>query len=608
MKITKRYTHGSRDSDIAKWVEGACYCLAEGSDAAIEDAISELIQMMKSAQQEDGYLNLHYQLVEPGKRFTNLRDMHELYNCGHLIEAALAHEALVHNNEFLSIMTKYVDLLHTTFGPGQDQMRGYPGHPEIELALLRLHQRTQNPKHLELASYFVNERGNPRGDNGKHYYTAERERRGEISALRPRCYPEPESNWYNQAHLPIAEMDSVEGHSVRAMYLLTAVADLVRMEGSSNTGLKDALYRLWNNMVDKKMYLTGGIGAMKQWEGFGIDHFLPQGTDDGGCYSETCASIGVMMLAERILQFDLDRRYSDIMELCLLNAVLTSMSHDGIKFTYVNQLASSDADLSKREEWFTCACCPPNVLRTLGMIGGYVYSQPLEKPQINVHLYVPSTHKVQIGGKEVVLTQKSNWPWEGKIDFTLESVSPDLSLALRIPGWASKWKVTPPPASPEMSHGYLHLTSEYLKSNPSFVLEIDIKTRLVSPHPLTNQDSLTLMRGPIVYCVEDVDNTWVKDHFRSVQLSSSCQITESTVTDKENGDTYVALKVGGGGASLIDLSTVGHGPGLAVEDIDRIEKAEVKELEELNFVPYYFRANRGGKGMMRVGLRRWHKD
>jgi uncharacterized protein len=563
--------------------------------------------MMKSAQQEDGYLNLHYQLVEPGKRFTNLRDMHELYNCGHLIEAALAHEALLHNNEFLDIMIRYVDLLHAKFGAKQDQTCGYPGHPEIELALLRLHQRTQNPKHLELACYFINERGNPQGDNGKHYYTAERERRGEIPALRPRCYPEPESNWYNQAHLPIAKMDTIEGHSVRAMYLLTAVADLVRKDALANTSLSDALNRLWNNMVNKKMYLTGGIGAMKQWEGFGIDYFLPQGTDDGGCYSETCASIGVMMLAERILQFDLDRQYSDIMELCLFNAVLTSMSHDGSKFTYVNQLASSDADLSRREEWFTCACCPPNVLRTLGMIGGYVYSQPGEKAQINVHLYIPSTHKTQIGGQEVLLTQKSNWPWEGKIEFTLESVCSDLSVALRIPGWASEWKLMPPPASTTLERGYLILTAEYLKSNKSFTLDIDVKTRLVSPHPLTNQDTLTLMRGPIVYCVEDVDNTWVRDHFKSVQLACSCQITESTVTDRDSGDTYMALKVGRGGASLIDLSGMRNGHGVAVDEIDRIGGHGSKAIEELNFVPYYFRANRGGNGMMRVGLRRWHK-
>ena len=402
--------------------------------------------MIKSAQQPDGYLNIHYTVVEKGNRFTNLRDMHELYNCGHMIEGALAHHQLFKNDDFMEPMLKYVDLLHQKFGPGADQTHGYPGHPEIELALLRLYDRTKDPKHLELATYFITERGNPTGVNGKPYYVVEAEQRGEHPAKRPRAYPEPNSTWYCQAHEPIVEQETIEGHSVRAMYLVTAVADLVRSGKSPDQKLKDAVYRLWDNMVDRKMYVTGGIGAMKQWEGFGIDYFLPQGTDDGGCYSETCAAIGIMMLAERILQYDLNRKFSDILELCLYNAVLTSMSYDGTKFTYVNQLASSEQDLSKREEWFTCACCPPNVLRLLGSIGGYVYSQAAgsepSQSQINVHLFVPSTYQFQADGQDATLTQKSNWPWEGKVGFELKTKSLGVSLALRIPEWATSWKVS----------------------------------------------------------------------------------------------------------------------------------------------------------------------
>lgn len=245
------------------------------------------------------------------------------------------------------------------------------------------------------------------------------------------------------------------------MYLLSACADMIRLERQPGEDkLRTALYRLWDNMVQRKMYVTGGIGAMKQWEGFGLDYFLPQGTDEGGCYSETCAAIGVMMLAERllkvrffplrtpgnseadILESDLDGRFADVMELCLYNAVLTSMSHDGKRFTYVNQLASSDEDLSKREEWFTCACCPPNVLRLLGQIGGYIYQTDMagEQASISVHLYVSSTARFDIRGAHVELTQESEWPWQSDIRFTLKT-SEKVAMKLRIPGWAKSYKV-----------------------------------------------------------------------------------------------------------------------------------------------------------------------
>lgn len=291
------------DSDIGKWIEGACYFL-EGErepDQAIDGAIKELVHRIRSAQQKDGYINIHYQVVEPGHRFTNLRDMHELYNLGHLIEGALAHNQYYGNDLLLEPVLKYVALMHGLFGPNDGQLRGYPGHPGLELALLRLFHRTQDRKSFELAQIFINERGNPHGVNGKHFYTAEAEKRGERQDWQPVWWPAPRSYWYQQAHDFIFKQETVEGHSVRAMYLLTAVADLVRLE-SVSIDLKEAVYRLWNNMVEKKMYVTGGIGAVRQWEGFGQDYFLPSGTDEGGCYAETCAAIGVMMLAQRILQ------------------------------------------------------------------------------------------------------------------------------------------------------------------------------------------------------------------------------------------------------------------------------------------------------------------
>ncbi|KAK8213547.1 hypothetical protein M8818_002849 [Zalaria obscura] len=291
------------DSDVAKWIEGACYLLHTQEDATISAAIDKLVEMIRAAQLPDGYLNIHFTVVAPGQRFTNLRDLHELYNLGHLIEAALAHHQLYKNDQLLEPVVKYVNLLCRTFGPEENQRHGYPGHPEIELALIRLYEVTNDPKHLTLARYFITERGNATGASGRHYYDIEAEERGERPFERPNYYPVRRFYEYQQAHRPLLEQDSIEGHSVRAMYLLTAVADLVRIdEAIDREGYSSAVRRLWDNMVGKKMYLTGGIGAIKQYEGFGGDYFLPQSTDEGGCYAETCAGIGVMMLAERMLQ------------------------------------------------------------------------------------------------------------------------------------------------------------------------------------------------------------------------------------------------------------------------------------------------------------------
>lgn len=337
---------------------------------------------------------------------------------------------------------RYVGLIRSVFGPGENQRHAYPGHPEIELALLRLYSATGNQDAYDLAQYFIEERGNPKGQDGMLYYDWEEKQRGDSKYKRPNPYPTTESHWYNQAHAPILEQTTVEGHSVRAMYLLTAVADLVYQDvggkpyGQSKEYMA-ALDRLWNNMVDKKMYVTGGIGAMHQWEGFGIDYFLPQSTDEGGCYSETCASIGVMMLAERLLHLDLNSRYADVMELQLYNAVMTAMNLEGTAFTYVNQLGSSEKDKSARETWFECSCCPPNFMRLYGSLGGYLWDHGAntEGAFINVHLYTTAQVSFDAHGQKVKFAQTSDWPWKGKIMFELDSEA-KVDIRLRLPAWS----------------------------------------------------------------------------------------------------------------------------------------------------------------------------
>ncbi|OTA80770.1 glycoside hydrolase family 127 protein [Hypoxylon sp. CO27-5] len=601
------------DSDVAKWIEGACYLLAEEYDAEIDAAVRELADMIKGAQQEDGYLNTWFTITGIENRWTNIRDQHELYNAGHLIEAALAHSNYYKNNLLIETLEKYVKHISTVIGPGPDKKHAYPGHPETELALLRLYTATGNKDAYELAKFFVEERGNPTGQEGLPYYDWERRQRGDSPYKRPDSYQMHDSNWYNQAHAPILEQKSVEGHAVRAMYLLTGVADLLCLD---ELGVKpyeqkseyfEALSRLWNNMVDKKMYLTGGIGSMWQWEGFGIDYFLPQGSEEGGCYNETCASIGVIMLAERLLHLDLNSKYADIMELCLYNAVMTGLSLEGTAFTYVNQLASSEADKNRREDWFETSCCPPNVMRLFGCLGGYLwdYGGSGKDAYVNVHLYTTAKVTFQVEDQEITLEQKSNWPWEGNILFQLQApLSTNVTVKLRIPSWARrKFTLTPSHKAAKIEKGYLVLTPAYTSANRAFSIQIDgFKPRFISPHPYTNQNTLTLARGPLIYCVEDVDNAWEQDHFRNVGIKSDSEVTESDEEIDQIGERYIALRSVGWIRKIDDRAESEGESG--VEPGSSLPQTVLVEQKDLTFIPYYLRANRGGRGHMRVGLLR----
>ncbi|QKX55142.1 uncharacterized protein TRUGW13939_02234 [Talaromyces rugulosus] len=602
------------DCDIAKWIEAACYFLMEQYDARLDNAVQEIVGTISSAQQEDGYLNLHYQVVDPGARWTNLRDMHELYNAGHMIEAALSHHQYYHNDLFLGPIVKYVSLMRKTFGARENQIHGYPGHPEIELALLRLYSMTGNEDAYDLARYFLEERGNPSGVNGRHYFDVEAEERGDVPWKRPDAHPMAKSHQYSQAHEPILEQQTIEGHAVRAMYLLTGAADLLCLDKATVQPLGDlrhqwydAIRRLWDNMVDKKLYLTGGIGAIKQWEGFGIDYFLPQGTDEGGCYAETCAAIGVVMLAERLLEVDLDSRYADMMELCLYNAILTSMSLDGNAFTYTNQLASSHQDKSTREEWFECACCPPNLARLFGSLGGYLwdYGGTKDGAYVNVHLYTTATLAFTIEGEEVIVKQSSAWPWEGKISFTIQAPPTlQLTLRLRVPEWAhGQFKLEPNHAcSEQLEKGYIILPPSYTSYTPEFTLDIQgFQPRLIQPHPYTNQQVGAIARGPIVYCAEDIDNPWEHNHFKDVWIPSSTSFRQEWRRDVANKPhEHVAIHTSGYERSYPEWENkpAGTGPGLSVQTPKKISRLQ----RDLCFIPYYLRANRGGRGQMRVAL------
>ncbi|KAB8542079.1 hypothetical protein FH972_025542 [Carpinus fangiana] len=571
------------DSDVAKWIEGACYFLEETENDTVRSAVNELVEMITSAQQADGYINIHFTVVEPSKRFTNLRDHHELYNAGHLIESALAHERLYKNRKMLDPILKYVDLLSKTFGKGSDRQPGYPGHPEIELSLLRLYDRTGHPAHLGLAEFFITERGNPKGIQGEHYYDYEAKKRGEGIHEVPDYYPEHRSYWYQQAHLPLVKQATIEGHAVRAMYLLTALADLIRIQGSDlDVSYKDSLYRLWSNMVQKKMYLTGGIGVIKQWEGFSHDYHLPQASDEGGCYAETCASIGVMMLADRLLEIKRDSKVGDIMELELYNAVLTGVSCSGREWTYVNQLGSSDSDLSQRSDWFTVACCPPNVLRLLGNLGGYIYSgsdNGASQLDLSIHLFTKAVITHKVGLKTVTVSMDTTWPLDGQIE--------------------------PNTAKTDITDGYLKITSDYSKAHPIFTIRFPMVPRIIRSHPFTGHEIVAVARGPVIYCAEDVDNPWVQDHFkRTIFNTSTAHMREFLQRDSSTGEEYVSIRASNAISQLDTTVYDQSGPGFEVRQGTEFKdlKSCPKTKEDLILVPYYFRANRKGRGHMRVGF------
>lgn len=534
-----------------------------------------------------------------------------------MIEAALAHHAYYKNSLLLDVALRLVSHISQTFGPKQAQLHGYPGHPEIELALLRLYSVTKHQPAFDLAKYFLEERGNPTGQNGQNYYDWEAEQRNESPYQRPDAYPEKASHWYCQAHLPILQQPTVEGHAVRAVYLLIAVADLVCLGSAGRrpvpitAGWKASLYRLWENMVDKKMYITGGIGAIKQWEGFGREYFLPQGTDDGGCYAETCASIAVVMLAERMLSFDLDSRYADVMELCLYNVIATAMSLDGKSFTYANQLASSDADKSARADWFWCACCPPNLLRLFGSLGGYLwdYGGESNSAYVNVHLYATAQLTFSVDDKKTVtLEQVTEWPWQGKISFHLATpAGVDTTLRLRLPAWAKgQYSLSPSPTPDDASlaeSGYICLHPNYTRLHPRFAIDIGgFAPRYIQPHPNVNQQTLALARGPVIYCVEDMDNGDETNHFKDAAISMSSDILEESRVLEQDKDKepYVALK------TTMWQRQVPHASAAAIRGSPYMEAAEPSYADPqlAVFVPYYLRANRGGRGHMRVGLLR----
>ncbi|HTV71117.1 MAG TPA: beta-L-arabinofuranosidase domain-containing protein, partial [Rhizobiaceae bacterium] len=480
------------DSDVGKWIEAASYALSHRRDTDIEAKIEKITDELAAAQAPDGYLNCWYLQREPENRWTNLRDNHELYNLGHMLEGGIAYFLATGRRRLLDILERYVEHVRKTFGPNPSQRRGYDGHQEIELALVKLYRLSGDRKHLDLATYFINERGRQ-----PHYFDQEATARGD----------NPKDFWaksyeYNQSHKPVREQTKVVGHAVRAMYMFSAMADLALELGDD--GLKQACEVLWGDVMASKIYITSGLGPAASNEGFTEDYDLPNDT----AYAETCASVALIFWAQRMLHLDLDGKYADVMEQALFNGALTGLSRDGEHYFYSNPLDSDGRH--SRWAWHTCPCCTMNSSRLVASVGGYFVSG--SDDGVAFHLYGGISTTVALRSGKVFLRETSSYPWSGSIRVEVSPETPMIfDVNLRIPGWtndaAAKVNGQNVDMKASVTRGYLNIKREW-SAGDVIELELPMPPERIYAHPSVKENvgRVALKRGPLVYCVEETDN------------------------------------------------------------------------------------------------------
>ncbi len=461
------------DSDVYKVLEGASYALADLPDPVLEAAVDEVVAWIAAAQEENGYLNTFYTLAEPDKRWSDLRIKHELYCAGHLIEGAVAHFRATGKRTLLDVAIRFADRIDALFGPGKRQ--GVPGHEEIELALVKLYQVTGDSRYMKLSQFFLESRGN-------------KEKRPLFGA-------------YCQDHALIADQSEIVGHAVRAMYLYAGVADVAAYTG--HRPWIDAMERIWKDVVEKKMYITGGIGARHSGEAFGAAYELP----NQSAYAETCAAIGLALFAHRLNLMHGDARYADVLERVIYNGILSGIGRDGTSFFYVNPLASGGGH--HRQPFYPCACCPSNVVRFVPSLPGYVYA--LGPEGIHVNLYVAGKATIQLDEAAVTIVQRTRYPWDGHVQLKLELEKPAaFDMNLRIPGWCRGARILLndlPIRLPEIRSGYARLHRTW-QSGDRIELNMPMPVERIEAHRSVeaNAGRVALQRGPLVYCFEGADN------------------------------------------------------------------------------------------------------
>ncbi|MDR0731700.1 MAG: glycoside hydrolase family 127 protein [Treponema sp.] len=573
-----------QDSDLAKWIEAAAYSLAWHPDGDLERTLDETIGIICNAQQDDGYLDTYYIINGLEKRFTNLKDNHELYCMGHYIEAAVAYYDAAGKRTLLDAMIRYVDCVDAHIGPEEGKLHGYPGHEIADMALVRLYALTNDEKHLRLAKYFIDQRG-----QAPLYFEEETKRNGNTFYWQD-SYVKYQ---YYQAGKPVREQKEAEGHAVRAVYLYSGMADVARLTGDRE--LLAACRTLYADITKKQMYITGAIGQSAYGEAFSYGYDLPNDT----AYAETCAAIGLAFFARRMASIEPRAEYADVVEKTLFNSIISGMALDGESFFYVNPLeALPQASLKdrrmrhiriERQKWFGCACCPPNLARIIASLGSYVHSAGTDT--VYTHLYLGSEARLSLAGRGLTIKTETAYPWEGQVHISLGlEKKTAFTYGLRIPSWCKSFslKLNGGEAAYTLHQGYALLNREW-QDGDSLDLSLDMPVSLMeaNPHVRDNRGKVAVMRGPLVYCLEENDNggelfrlhAGTPGDFKVIRekdlLEGVCTISFTGKREKDWQDDALYRSGAEGGY----------------------------EDRELTFIPYYAWANRGG-GEMTVWINR----
>ncbi|MGN0313162.1 MAG: glycoside hydrolase family 127 protein [Fusicatenibacter sp.] len=572
-----------QDSDFSKWIEAVAYSLAQHPDPELEKTADEAIAVVCAAQREDGYLDTYYLINDEDQIFSNLKDNHELYCFGHLTEGAVAYYQATGKDQLLHAAMRYADFILEQFGTEEGKKPGYPGHEIAEMALMRLYDLTDEEKYLNLAKYFVNQRGQK-----PYYFDLER---GET------CEEGEVKYAYNQAHLPVRLQREAVGHAVRAVYLYSGMADVAR--ATADDELFAACETLWDNIVNQKMYITGGIGATHLGEAFSFGYDLPNDT----AYAETCASIGLVFFARRMLEIQAKSKYADVMETALYNGILSGMALDGKSFFYVNPLEVLPEACHKderkfhvkpiRQKWFGCACCPPNLARLISSIASYAFTE--KEDTLFLHLYMGGTLEVEANKEHARMEIQSGFPWDGHVTFTCKNdLRKPYTVAFRLPGWSSVCeKQIPSGTMAEEKDGYLYLTRVW-KSGDQVCLFFPMEVCLMASNPLVRENTgrLAVTRGPVVYCMEEADNG---KNLHLLELNS-CGKARAFETD-EMGEHFVRIYMEGRRIVPADSDR---------QSLYHVSNAMNYEEAALSFLPYYMWNNRG-EGEMQVWVRAYQR-
>lgn len=525
-----------QDSDAAKWIEAAAFSLISYPDSKLEKTVDEVIDIIAAAQDEDGYLNTYFTIKDREKRWQNLMEGHELYCSGHMMEAACAYYEATGKDKLLKVMEKNAEHIYNRFIT--EGHEGYPGHPEIELALMKLYRLTGNAHCLELAQHFINIRG-----KDPHFYEKEAAKRDWTV-----WGNDATNHFYAQNFAPLKDQKDAVGHAVRAVYLYTGAADLASENGDNE--LLSACRTLWESITKRRMYITGGIGSTLIGEAFSVDYDLPNDT----AYNETCASIGLMMFASRMLETDPDREYADVMERAFYNTVLAGIQLDGKKFFYTNPLeivpgishiaATHWHALTQRPGWHTCACCPPNAARLVSSFGKYAYGE--NETTAFCHLFADGEVKFDNG---MGLICRTEYPYGFTVEYEVTQGSG--TLAVRIPAWSAEYSLCKngAPLDIKLEKGYAYISVE---AGDSITLTLDDKPHFA--YASTRVPELTgctaIWRGPLVYCFEGADNgdilplslkrggNLTVSQQREPQLDGAYKITAEAVRAEDSAQLY----------------------------------------------------------------------